>query len=424
MTRHIFTLILGLCSFTLVLGQSNTVGVLLQTSEAFNGYTLLTVTANGETYLIDNCGESIRSWTSEYRAGMMAYLREDGSLVRAGRVLNSNFQAGGYGGIIEIFDWEGNVTWSYTMSNDSICLHHDIALMPGGHILALAWKSYDASRWIAQGRDPALTADVVWGTYIVELDPSAPLGEEIVWEWEAFNHLVQSFDSSLPNWGDPASFPTRLDVNYQAGETDRDWLHTNSIQYNADLDQILISSRDFNEIWIIDHDIPAGSTSEPEGELLYRWGNPEAYGRGTEEDRVFHSQHDARWIENGQMMVYSNGNERPEPVSAPYFSKASAFSSDSKSLIERTTFLRFRSFSAIATSRVSPPVQRSGLASAGFELIADFLIIKSVSHPIGCTFKPNFLSEEITLQEIISLTFLFIFIFGNGKKSLSNCNLT
>ena len=312
MIRLFFAFAVCLGSCPLLLGQSNTVGVLLQTSEAFNGYTLLTVTANGDTYLIDNCGESVRSWTSEYRAGMMAYLREDGSLVRAGRVLNSNFQAGGYGGIIEIFDWEGNVTWSYTMSNDSICLHHDIALMPGGHILALAWKSYDASRWIAQGRDPALTADVVWGTYIVELDPSAPLGEEIVWEWEAFNHLVQSFDSSLPNWGDPASFPTRLDVNYQAGETDRDWLHTNSIQYNADLDQILISSRDFNEIWIIDHDIPAGSTSEPEGELLYRWGNPEAYGRGTEEDRVFHSQHDARWIENGQMMVYSNGNERPE----------------------------------------------------------------------------------------------------------------
>ena len=78
-----------------------------------------------------------------------------------------------------------------------------------------------------------------------------------------------------------------------------------------------------------------------------------------------------------------NGNERPDPDSAPYFSNASALSRVSKSLIERTTFLRFKSFSAMATSRVSPPVQRSARASAGFELIADFLIIKSKSHPIG-----------------------------------------
>ena len=45
---------------------------------------------------------------------------------------------------------------------------------------------------------------------------------------------------------------------------------------------------------------------------MYRWGNPEAYGRGTTADRVLHSQHDARWIQNGQVMVFSNGNERPE----------------------------------------------------------------------------------------------------------------
>ena len=31
-----------------------------------------------------------------------------------------------------------------------------------------------------------------------------------------------------------------------------------------------------------------------------------------EEDRVFFAQHDARWIDNGQAMVYSNGLGRPE----------------------------------------------------------------------------------------------------------------
>ena len=70
----------------------------------------------------------------------MAYLRDDGCLVRAGRTGNPNFGAGGAGDI-ELFNWEGDLKWSYLMSNDSVCQHHDLALLPNGHILALAWKS-------------------------------------------------------------------------------------------------------------------------------------------------------------------------------------------------------------------------------------------------------------------------------------------
>lgn len=312
MIRLFFAFAVCLGSCPLLLGQSNTVGVLLQTSSSFDGYTLMPVTSSGNTYLIDNCGQVVHSWTSNYNAGMMAYLRDDGCLVRAGRTGNPNFGAGGSGGIIEMFNWDGDLKWSYLMSNDSVCQHHDLALLPNGHILALAWKAYDASMWIAKGRDPDLTASVVWGTYIVELDPMADAGEEVVWEWEAFDHLVQDFNPALPNYVSISTAPRQLDVNYHAGETDKDWLHTNSIAYNAELDQILISSRDFNELWVIDHDVPADLVSTAAGHLLYRWGNPEAYGRGNEGDRVFHSQHDARWIDNGQMMVFSNGNERLE----------------------------------------------------------------------------------------------------------------
>lgn len=312
MTRLFSTLLLALGSSAFVLGQTNTVGVLLQTPSSFDGYTLMPVTSSGNTYLIDNCGEVVQSWTSDYNAGMMAYLGDDGCLVRAGRTGNPNFLEGGAGGIIEIFDWDGDLKWSYLMSNDSICQHHDLALMPNGNILALAWKSYDASSWIAMGRNPELTASVVWGTYIAELNPMADAGEEVVWEWEAFDHLAQEFDPALPNYTSIASAARRLDVNYQADANDDDWLHTNSIAYNAELDQILISSRDFNEVWVINHDVPAELVSGPAGNLIYRWGNPEAYGRGTSADRVFHSQHDARWTDTGQMTVYSNGNERPE----------------------------------------------------------------------------------------------------------------
>ena len=94
-------------------------------------------------------------------------------------------------------------------------------------------------------------------------------------------------------------------------------MHANAVNYNPELDQIAISSRRFDEIWIVDHNTTTEEAAGPAGDLLYRYGNPEAYGRGAEEDRVLFGQHDVQWIpeghpQAGQLMVYSNGNDRPE----------------------------------------------------------------------------------------------------------------
>ncbi|MEJ2133584.1 MAG: hypothetical protein P8Y95_18650 [Gammaproteobacteria bacterium] len=101
-------------------------------------------------------------------------------------------------------------------------------------------------------------------------------------------------------------------------------LHTNAVHYNADLDQIVLSVPTFGEIWVIDH----GTTTEEAsghtggrwgrgGDLLYRWGNPRAYGRGNEEDQHLFGQHDARWIPSGMpgagnLMVFSNNAKGPD----------------------------------------------------------------------------------------------------------------
>jgi hypothetical protein len=50
--------------------------------------------------------------------------------------------------------------------------------------------------------------------------------------------------------------------------------------------------------------------------LLYRWGNPAAYRRGTPGDQRFFGQHDAHWIPEGlagagRLLVFNNGAGRP-----------------------------------------------------------------------------------------------------------------
>jgi hypothetical protein len=71
----------------------------------------------------------------------------------------------------------------------------------------------------------------------------------------------------------------------------------------------MISVRGFSEFWIIDR--------ESSGDILYRWGNPEAYGRGAVEDKTLFKQHNCHWIETGmpgagEILIYNNGNDRPE----------------------------------------------------------------------------------------------------------------
>ena len=93
-------------------------------------------------------------------------------------------------------------------------------------------------------------------------------------------------------------------------------MHANAVNYNAGLDHIAISSRRFNEIWIIDHNTTTEQAAGPAGDILYRYGNPEAYGRGGEEDRMMFGQHDVQWIpeghpQAGDLVIYNNGAGRP-----------------------------------------------------------------------------------------------------------------
>ena len=85
----------------------------------------------------------------------------------------------------------------------------------------------------------------------------------------------------------------------------------------------MLSSREFSEFWIIDHSTTtaqaashSGGRSGHGGDLLYRYGNPQTYDRGTAADRVFYYQHDPKWIPAGSpgagdITVFNNGVGRP-----------------------------------------------------------------------------------------------------------------
>jgi len=296
-------------------------------AQAYVGYTLVAPIQSTTTYLIDLQGEVAHTWDSSYQPAQSAYLLENGNLLRpADADHNGTFaQGAAKGGLVQEIAWDSSILWEFSYGSDQYLPHHDIEPLPNGNILMIVWELKSAQAAIAAGRNADLLPDgVLWPDHIIEVRPTGPSGGEIVWEWHLWDHLIQDADPSQANFGVVADHPELVDINFVQGRGGADWTHINGIAYNADLGQIVLSVHNFNELWVIDHsttsDEAAGHTggaSGMGGDILYRWGNPSAYGAGTQADQQLFGQHDAQWIANGlpgagNILIFNNGMGRPE----------------------------------------------------------------------------------------------------------------
>jgi hypothetical protein len=302
-------------SFSSVSAQDQTVGLFQYDTTAFDGYTLFHPMQSTTTFLIDMYGRLVHSWESERRVANTVYLLENGHLLRTSRIPEV-----GTGRAVQEIAWDGTVVWEYEYYSSDYRQHHDIEPLPNGNVLILAWEFMTREEAVAAGRNPALQADSsVWSEHIVEVEPVYPSGGNIVWTWRLWDHLVQEFNPTGDNYGVVAEHSELIDVNFTLDST-ADWIHANGIDYNPDLDQIVMSCRAFSEFWVIDHSTTTAEAASHTGghcgkggDILYRWGNPSAYGAGTTGDQQSFHQHDAHWIEPGSVgagniMIFSNGS--------------------------------------------------------------------------------------------------------------------
>ena len=352
-------------------------GLQLNDSKAFQGYTLVAPLNSKKSYLIDMEGRVVRAWESKYTAGQEAYFLENGHLLRAATLDTRErlFGGAGQGGRVQEFDWDGNIVWDFKFHDEKRVAHHAICRLPNGNVMLIVWEIKTGTEAVAAGRDPSNVRGPWLADSLVEIKPGGKTTGEVVWEWHAWDHLIQDMDSLKANFGNVGNHPELIDINFGGGEMafpgggppgppqgdfatkdspkqdeakkktemDRlksigyvgnptargnmgilpDWTHVNSVAYNAEFDQIMISVRSFGEFWIIDHGTTTteaaghqGGKRGKGGDILYRWGNPSSYRAGTTADQRLFAQHDAHWIAKGypgagHVLVFNNGGGRP-----------------------------------------------------------------------------------------------------------------
>jgi arylsulfate sulfotransferase len=158
--------------------------------------------------------------------------------------LNSRLAAGGFTGI-NIQD-----------------LHHEITVLPNGHILLLGAIFKTISGLTGQATPVNVLGDVV-----VDLDANW----NPTWVWNEFDHLD----------------PNRQFVSFP------DWTHSNAILYSPDDGNLIVSSRD--QSWLIKVDYHYGGGA---GDVLWRLGYQGDFTltNGNSPQDWFYGQHDPNFV--------------------------------------------------------------------------------------------------------------------------------
>ncbi len=257
------------------------------------GYTLFS-TYNRDVWLIDMEGYIVHRWKMPYTPGAHQWLLPNGNLLFAGMLQNHEelglpIEMAAIGGVLLEVDWDSNLVWKAYAPYQN----HDIHPLENGHVL---YHSYNpkgilpketASR-MRGGMPGTEFEENVWGDMVHEINRNG----EILWEWKACEHLDPVLDASC-----------RL-------ESRTLWPYINSLWMCRD-GSLLISLRAPNEIIRIDYTT---------GEIINRYGR----------DMITH-QHDARELENGNILIFDNGCHRREY--RPNFSRVIEIDPDTGNIV-------------------------------------------------------------------------------------------
>lgn len=171
-------------------------------------------------------------------------------------------QGAAWGNIVEV-DWNGNTI--RTITTDQLgggTPHHAITLTDKGTVLAIVAETYNGT----------------CGERLVEFDPQQ---NKVIWVWHTNDH-------------EGSNSATKL----KRGSSSNDPYHVNNVDLDTSSDQIVFSSHNVYELFVINHAIDSAVAKGTAGDILWRIGNPSNYGAsGTQ--YANQAVHSARWVKPG-----------------------------------------------------------------------------------------------------------------------------
>jgi len=234
--------------------------------KALDGYTLLAPMWGKNTWLINMEGEIVNAWKFNKRPADFPYLLPNGNLIYPERLpIPKLLFTGGCGCDCLEVDWNNNLVWKYTDTEQ----HHVVRRLKNGNTLFLRIERVPKNmvKRIKGGIKGTEENGDIYGDSFREVTPDG----DIVWEWNAFEHLDLDVFTICPL------------------EERRDWTHANSCTELPNGD-ILTCFRNVDLLAIIDKNT---------GNIKWHWGKG-----------IIKHPHMASYLANGNILCFDNGQHR------------------------------------------------------------------------------------------------------------------
>ena len=155
-------------------------GLSFLAADVYEGYMLYSTGGGGASntsYYKDWEGNTVNSWSHSNGPASMPYLFpspeggvENSLLYYPCRSSNPSMETGGVGGKVVIYNWEGDILYTYNIDSNDYNHHHDIAVLPNGNFIVVAWERLYASEWQALGRSSVNNnLNQMWATAFFEI---------------------------------------------------------------------------------------------------------------------------------------------------------------------------------------------------------------------------------------------------------------
>ncbi|MFP3882752.1 MAG: aryl-sulfate sulfotransferase [Actinomycetota bacterium] len=199
---------------------------------------------------------------------------------------------------------------------DTDQMHHEVIELPNGNLMTLSRELREIDGFpepLCDEEDDEFDGSYEIGAdTVVEFDPETG---EVIDEWSLFDmvdpldrlDLIKSTEFCGPYLDDV--YPD-LDA--------RDWTHSNAVVLNEERNALLVSVRHLDQVFAIRYQ---DDDNGPAGELMWELG-PDGDFTLTEGEWFLHP-HAPQLLDDGSIIIYDNGNERPgtsldDPENLPY----------------------------------------------------------------------------------------------------------
>lgn len=168
--------------------------------------------------------------------------------------------------------------------------HHDAQLLPDGSLVVLGYP------------ERAVDINGVSTNYIGELLVVLDQDFQVIWAWDAFDHLDVNRGPVLGEVTRTRMGPTAVVPILPAV----DWLHVNDVALSPVDGNLILSVR--HQDWVIKIDYRNG---EGDGHVVWRLGQGGDFTvNSTDSSPWFSHQHNAHYVHDSTLVLFDNGNTR------------------------------------------------------------------------------------------------------------------